>query len=93
MIEVRVIAAQGATLRGPALLRLTTAQHAARAHVLGPRRKGRCNLDGGREITLKYGEVFGMEDGDSRLNTAICEPTEPVVSQPSEPPDAPAAAS
>jgi hypothetical protein len=73
MIDVRVIAAQGATLRGPALLRLTTAQHAARAHVLGKSKKGLCKLDGGAEINLKCGEVFGMEVGEGRLNEALFE--------------------
>jgi hypothetical protein len=72
MIDVRVIAAQGATLRGPAVLRLSKEQHLTRAHVLGPRSNdGRCHLGGGREITLKFGEVFGMEDGANRLNTVV----------------------
>lgn len=73
MIDVMVIAAQGATLRGPELLRLTAAQHAARAHVLGPRKKGVCTLDGGAEITLKCGEAFGIAAPEGRLNAALFE--------------------
>lgn len=79
MTKVRVIAAQGATLRGPAVLRLSEGQHSARAHLFGPWKKGApAKLDGGAEVSFKCGEVFAIEDAEGRLNTALFEDITPV---------------
>jgi len=71
MDEIRVSAAQGATLRAPVKLRLTKEQHALRAHLLGPvNKKGIYSLDTG-ELTFKCGEVFGLEGAEGRLNLTL----------------------
>jgi len=80
MNKVRVIAAQGATLRGPAVLRLSEGQHVARSHLFGPYKKGAsAKLDGGQEVSFKCGETFTIEDAEGRLNTALFEDITPVA--------------
>lgn len=75
MDAVRVIAAMGVTLRGPAKVKLSPAQHALRSHVLGAVRKdGVYNLDGA--ITFKAGEEFGLDQAEGRLNKADFEVTD-----------------
>ncbi len=82
MGNLRVIGAQGATLRGPARLRLSVAQWSLRSHVLGPFRKGKAAfLDGDKEITLKFGEVFGMEEWEGRLSAALFEDMDKVKAE------------
>lgn len=76
MREVVVEAPMGVTLRGPVTLRLSKAQHAPRAHVLGKaRRDGVYLLDGGREVMFKRGEVFAIEA--SRLGPGLADLTPP----------------
>lgn len=72
MQKVTVIAATGATLRGPLKLKLTKDQHARRIAVLGAEwpRGGVFTLDGGQEVQFKYGEEIGI-DTPVRLNRAL----------------------
>ena len=72
MIKVRVIAPMGATVRGPAKLRLTEAQHAPRATQLrAARGKGVFDLNGA--VSFKLGEEFAIDDFDGKLNPALFE--------------------
>lgn len=72
MIKVRVIAPMGATVRGPAKLRLTEAQHAPRATQLRPvRGKGVYDLTGA--VSFKLGEEFAIDEFDGKLNSALFE--------------------
>ncbi|MDH2326001.1 hypothetical protein QCN27_03880 [Cereibacter sp. SYSU M97828] len=76
MIDVRVIAPMGATIRGPARLRLTPDQHSRRSAILGKaKRSGLYDLDGDGEITLKHGETLGIDDA-RRLNRSLFEEVE-----------------
>jgi len=80
MKDVRVIAAQGATLRGPCKVKLTKPQHEARQHILGDKypRGGVFDLDGGQALNFKLGEKLKIElAGAERLNRAIFEWDEP----------------
>lgn len=62
MKQVTVIDARGATVRGPAKVKLTKDQHQRRAHVLGePTRGMTFTLDGGQELAFKRGEKFGID--------------------------------
>lgn len=77
MIKVRVIAAQGASLRGPAQLTLSADQHKRRASVLGPaRKKGVYPLEADQALNFKFGEEFGVSDFEGRLNVALFEDVE-----------------
>jgi len=68
MQTVRVIAAQGVTLRGPLTLKLNQDQIARRRPMLGtPGKAGMVLLDGDRTVQFKYGEEFGV-DGFDRMN-------------------------
>lgn len=74
MIKVRVIAAQGATLRGPVQLTLSAEQHRRRASVLGAAdKKGVYRLEADQALSFKYGEEFGVSDFEGRLNVALFE--------------------
>jgi hypothetical protein len=75
MKRVTVIAAAGATVRGPARLRLTRDQHALRVLVLGGKfpRGGVVELDGDQALTFKRGESFDLEQPSGRLNRALFE--------------------
>jgi len=81
MEKVRVIAVQGAVLRGPMKVTLTKKQHELRAHVLGKWKSGgRFELDGGQELSFKRGEELGVELEDTkRLNRQIFAWDEPEV--------------
>ena len=72
MEQVTVIAAQGATVRGPAKLKLDRKQWARRAHVLGPvpKKLRTVELDGGQALQFKQGERFGLEQPEGRLSRA-----------------------
>lgn len=73
MDRLRVVAPQGATIRGPAIIALSLDQHRRRAHVLlATRKKGVFEVPEGAAITLKHGETFGM-DVDGRLNKGLFE--------------------
>ena len=88
MKDVRVIAAQGATLRGPCKVKLKKPQHEARQHILGDKypRGGVFDLDGGQALNFKQGETLKIElAGAERLNRAIFEWDEPEA-ETSEPP-------
>lgn len=62
--KVRVIAAGGVTIRGPAVLHLSAAQVARRGHVRGATvNKNRFELHAG-EVQFKHGETFGIEAAD-----------------------------
>jgi hypothetical protein len=88
--KVRVIAAQGATLRGPAVVKLTAAQHGPRSHVLGPWvNGGRFSLDGHQKIALKYGEELVIEEAEGRLNKALFENLAPPKAEKAADPPAP----
>ncbi len=73
METMTVIAADGATVRGPARLRLTREQWMRRAAVLGPvpKKLGPVDLDGGQILQFKRGETFGYEAPEWRLNPAV----------------------
>ena len=72
MIKVRVIAPMGATVRGPAKLRLSEAQHAPRATQLrAARGKGVYDLVGA--VSFKMGEEFAIDEFDGKLNSALFE--------------------
>ena len=72
MIKVSVIAPMGATVRGPAKLRLTEAQHASRATQLRKAPgKGVYELIGA--VSFKRGEEFAIDDFDGKLNSALFE--------------------
>lgn len=72
MIDVTVISAQGATLRGPLSIRISKDQHARRQSVLGAwRRGGVFDIDGGQSVQFKLGEVIGVDGGDQRLSRAV----------------------
>lgn len=74
MQSIRVIAAMGATLRGPSKLRLTKAQHNPRSGILGPWKKnGIFELSGSETLAFKYGEEFAMDEADGRLNRDLFE--------------------
>lgn len=75
MVPVRVIAAGGATLRGPVSVKLTREQWAKRVHVLGavPKRMKAVEIGGGQALSFKYGEEFEVEAFDGRLNAALFE--------------------
>lgn len=74
MDRVRVVAPQGATLRGPARVALTPDQHRRRSAVLGPlSKKGLYDLTEADGITLKHGEEFGLEKPEARLNASLFE--------------------
>ena len=80
MKDVRVIAAQGATLRGPCKIKLTKAQHEPRKHILGGKypRGGVFDLDGGQALNFKLGETLQIElAGTERLNRSVFEWDEP----------------
>lgn len=72
MIKVRVIAPMGATVRGPAKLRLTEAQHAPRATQLRPLR-GKGNFDLVGVVSFKRGEEFGIDEFKGKLNPSLFE--------------------
>lgn len=72
MIKVRVIAPMGATVRGPAKLRLSEAQHAPRATQLrAARGKGIFDLTGA--VSFKLGEEFAIDEFEGKLNPALFE--------------------
>lgn len=70
MKTVTVIAAMGATVRGPARLRLSKEQAARRLHLLMPAKGGTFEVDGGREVQFKAGESFGI-DTPEKLSRAV----------------------
>ena len=71
MDKVKVIAVQGATIRGPAVVKLSKEQYASRAHVLGaPVRGNKYHLDGNQALTFKFGEELQIEQSE-RLNRAL----------------------
>lgn len=73
MANVRVIAPLGATIRGPALLRLSPEQFRRRSSVLVEgKRKGQFALPADAVAMFKHGEEFGI-DGMDRLNAALFE--------------------
>jgi hypothetical protein len=81
MDKVTVIAQQGATVRGPARVKLSKDQHARRASVLGnPKRSGTYELDGSQVLQFKRGEVFHI-DVPGRLNRALFDYDEPEVEE------------
>lgn len=79
MIEVRVIKAEGAVLRGPCKVKLTKEQWARRVSVLGPvpKRLKAVDLDGGQSLMFKRGEVIEVAEFKGRLNTALFEAVNP----------------
>ena len=83
MIEVTVIAPGGAKIASPARLRLSKAQHAARAAKLGPRaRNGVCDLLCG-DVQFKEGETFGIAP-EGKLSRALFHWDEPDAEQAEE---------
>lgn len=71
MKTVTVIAAMGATLRGPARLKLSKEQAECRKHLVRETGKGGVvEIDGNAELQFKFGESFGLE-GPERLNRAL----------------------
>lgn len=80
LTKVRVISATGATLRGEMIVKLSEAQHAPRAHVLGPWRKGGVfEMAGDQAISFKLGEEFAVHQPGGRLNKAIFAWDEPAA--------------
>lgn len=76
MKHIRVIAPQGATIRGPAVLALTADQAKRRTGILTPTKgKGRYQLAAGVSAMFKHGEVLGV-DGIDRLNVQLFEDIE-----------------
>lgn len=76
MKQIRVIAPQGATIRGPAVLALTADQAKRRTGILTPAKgKGRYQLAAGVSAMFKHGEVLGV-DGIDRLNVQLFEDIE-----------------
>lgn len=75
MKQIRVIAPQGATIRGPAVLALTADQAKRRTGILTPTKgKGRYQLAAGVSAMFKHGEVLGLGvDGLDRLNLQLFE--------------------
>ena len=75
MVRVRVIDVRGATVRGPASVKLSRDQWARREALLGPvpKRLAALDLDGGQALNFKYGEEFEIGDFDGRLNKAMFE--------------------
>lgn len=72
MTEVTVIAAQGAVLTGPLRIAITPEQHATRQAILGPwAEDGVFDIDGGRRLSFKKGEVLGVEMPEGRLNPLL----------------------
>ncbi len=73
MIDVRVIAPNGATVRAPAKLRLTKAQLGPRAHLVGkPDAKGVVALKDGA-VMFKLGEEFSIDEFEGKLNNQLFE--------------------
>lgn len=70
MKTVTVIAAMGATVRGPARLELSKEQAARRLHLLLPAKGGAFEVDGGREVQFKAGESFGIATPE-KLSRAV----------------------
>lgn len=86
IIDVTVIAAQGAILRGPVTIRLTPEQHGPRHAVLGKWVEGGVYaLDGGVGLSFKRGEVLGIEQPAGRLNPALFAWDEPETEPEPEP--------
>lgn len=85
MEKVRVIAAQGITLRGAWKIKLSASQLARRPE-LPASKTGIVKLDGKHSVTLKFGEVFQV-DGLDKLSRAMVEPVDadPVDAEPVEP--------
>lgn len=75
MVRVRVIDARGATLRGPASVKLSRDQWARRQALLGPvpKRLSAIDLDGDQALNFKYGEEFEVGEFQGRLNKASFE--------------------
>jgi hypothetical protein len=106
MRDLRVIAAEGITLRGPMSLRLTADQIARRPGLLAgmsdaKRRRlrksgGEVTLDGGAAITFKFGEEFGASDLDKLAMAKLADVTpeweKPETQQPEVPGALPPAA-
>lgn len=63
MDRVRVIAAGGLEISGPARLQLSPAQLARRRHVLDAGKDGVAEVPGGRRVGFKAGEEFGIAPG------------------------------
>ena len=84
MIAIRVVAPNGATLRGPMKVRLSDKQVARRAAILEQfktRTKGVYEIDGDVALNFKRGEVFEIEDGAERLHKDLFEDVEKVESE------------
>lgn len=78
MKQIRVIAPQGATIRGPAVLALTADQAKRRTGILTPMKgkgQARYQLAAGVSAMFKHGEVLGV-DGIDRLNLQLFEDIE-----------------
>lgn len=73
MDQVKVLAPRGASVAGPARVKLTKEQWERRKSVLGDWKKGGVfALDGGDTLTFKEGEVFDIETPE-KLRRALFE--------------------
>lgn len=81
-VKLAVVAPQGATLRGPARLKLSEAQIRRRAHLFGaPLRARTVDLDGRIAVTFKLGETIEVET-DQKLPSNLFEAVEAVPAGP-----------
>lgn len=73
MQKVTVTPHMGATLRGPARIKLTRNQWARRTAVLGPvpERMKAVDIDSDQVLHFKRGESFEIEVATGRLNKAV----------------------